>query len=152
MRHEIARDNHSKGEEPRAVLKIDIMKAYDSLSWDFLFNVMKMMNFPERYIGRTKNCVTTAQFSINLNGLLVDYFPSEKGLRQGDPIAPYLFILAMEMFSMLFDWNIKGFDYHPKCRDLKLNHIKFPVDLFFITATTSQSFEIIKDTIEEFGK
>ena len=59
----------------------------------------------------------------------------------------------MEMFSALYQWNIRtlGFDFHPKCQEIQLSHLVFADDLFLISAATTKSFEVIKKTMLEFG-
>lgn len=94
LMHDLVRGYHRQGGKPRAVIKVDIMKAYDSLNWDFLFNAMSILEFPQRFIDWVYNGVTTAHFSLNINGSLVDYFHGERGLRGGDPISPYLFLFS----------------------------------------------------------
>lgn len=58
----------------------------------------------------------------------------------------------MEAFAVFFDWKIEkhGYDYHPNCEGLKLNHIAFADDLFLISVATNKSFQVIEDTIREF--
>lgn len=152
--NDIVRGNHRQGRKPRAILQIDIMKAYGFLNWDFLFMTMSLLNFPKKFVEWVYNGVTAARFSLNMNGALVDYFHSERGLGQGDPISPYLFIIAMEVFSMLFDWKVEqsGFDIHPRCKNLKLHHLAFADDLFLVTAATEKSFQVINTAIREFGE
>ena len=58
--HELVRGCSRKGAKPRAILKIDIMKTYDTLSWEFLFHTMKLMQFLETFILRVKKCVAMA--------------------------------------------------------------------------------------------
>lgn len=88
-----------------------------------------------------------------MNGSLVDYFPSGRGLRQGDPISPYPFLIVVEVFTQLLDSEIveRGFDYHPKCSELNLNHILFAVDLFVIMEPSNRSLQILKETLVEFS-
>ncbi|GKC68147.1 reverse transcriptase domain-containing protein [Tanacetum coccineum] len=76
-------------------------------------------------------CVKTKKFSICVNGEAHGYFNGERGLRQGDPISPYLFTLVMEVFSLLLSKNIqkaKKFKFHYGCKDLKLSNICFADD------------------------
>ena len=66
-------------------MKIDIMKAYDNVRWEFLFDVLEAMGFPSIFIVWIKACVTSPSYSICINGELNGYFMGQKGLRQGDP-------------------------------------------------------------------
>lgn len=93
----------SGGNKPGCAIKVDLMKAYDTIGWDYLFEVLKPMKFPNRFITWIRNGVRTASFSLNLNGLVVGYFESERCTGQGDSISPYLFPLAMEVMSLLLE-------------------------------------------------
>ncbi|KAL3500951.1 hypothetical protein ACH5RR_035400 [Cinchona calisaya] len=88
-----------------------------------------------------------------MNGSLVDYFHNERGLRQGDPISPYLFLIAMEVFTKLLEAKVaqKGFDFHPKCEQLKLTQISFADGLFILSAANSRSFQLIREILDEFA-
>lgn len=132
--HEIVRGSNRKSGPLRAVLKVDTMKAFDTVEWNFLFETLKLTGFPEMFIHWIKLGVETAQFSINLNGSLVGYFRSGRDLRQGNPISPYLFLIAMEAFSKLLEWNIQQneYDYHPKCKQLGISHLTL-ANVLFIT-------------------
>lgn len=76
--HELVQEYHRSGIKRRAVIKIDLLKAYDILSSDFLFEAMVLIGFPRKYITWVQNCVKTAQFFIILNGSLVGYFHNER--------------------------------------------------------------------------
>lgn len=80
------------------------------------------------------------------------HFYSGRGLRQEDPISPYLFLVIMEVFSSLIKWNAetKGYDYHPKCNELEITNIAFTDDLFLVATDPGKSCSLMKETIDEF--
>ena len=73
-----------------------VEKAYDSVSWQFLFYMMRRMGFHERWISWIKGCLTSASIYILVNGSPTTEFKPKKGLRQGDPLASFLFDLVDE--------------------------------------------------------
>ena len=69
---------------------------------------LKKMGFGERWIKWIEWCFSTMRFSVLINGFSSDFFQSLRGLRQRDPLSPYLFVIAMEMFSCLLRRAISG--------------------------------------------
>jgi hypothetical protein len=129
------------------------MKADDSVNWEFLICCLHCFGFPKKFVSWIKECVTSPRFSVCINGSLVGYFEGKKGLRQGDPLSPYLFVLAMEVLSKILAATTGpslGFKYHPNCLKMKLTHICFADDLLIFSEASQYSIGVIKAALAEF--
>ena len=87
---------------------MDIEKVYDHISWDFLFQILEKVGFDRKWICWIKWCISTATFSVLFNGSPTGFFRSFRGLRQGDPLSPYLFVIGMETLSGLLKRDVEG--------------------------------------------
>ncbi|RVW12572.1 LINE-1 reverse transcriptase-like [Vitis vinifera] len=101
-------DSWQKRKEKGVICKLDIEKAYDSLNWQFLMKVLQKMGFGQKWLGWMWSCISTARFSVLVNGVPAGFFPSTKGLRQGDPLSPYLFVMGMEVLGILLRRAVEG--------------------------------------------
>ena len=102
MKQKRARDNRF------CALKLDIRKAYDRVEWSYLKAIMPKLGFHRLWVDRIMRLVSTVSFSILFNGDRQESFMPSRGIRQGDPISPYLFLLAAEGLSCLLNLRIQS--------------------------------------------
>jgi hypothetical protein len=127
----------------KCVLKVDLMKAYDSVSmrWDFVLAVLRTVGVPVVMVWWIEECITTPRFSICIN--------SE--LRQGYHLSPYLFVLVMEAFSRVMDNMTKRaqFRFHWSFHREKISHLCFADYLLILCEGEFKTFvAMVKECFE----
>nr|GFA77415.1 hypothetical protein [Tanacetum cinerariifolium] len=138
---------------PRCAFKVGIQKAYDTVDWDFLKLVLTCFGFYDRIVAWIMECVTTTSFSININGSLHGYFKGKRGLRQGDPLSPYLLTMVMEVLTLIIKRRVCEsdlFSYHSYCAKLDLVNLCFADDLFLFAYGDTNLARIIMEALNEF--
>jgi hypothetical protein len=94
-----------KGKTGACVVKLDMAKAYDRVEWCYLRNVMLKLGFNLNLVNLIMKCVETVRLSVRVNGHLFNTFSPTRGIRQGDPMSPYLFLLCAEGLSSLLKFS-----------------------------------------------
>ena len=127
---------------PGLICKLDLEKAYDHVNWKFLLYLLEMCGFGVKWRNWIHFCISSVRFSVLINGTPCGFFPSSRGLRQGDSFSPLLFVLVMEALSRLMDRAVargylEGFSVdNSNASGLKVSHMLFADDtLVFCGAT-----------------
>ncbi|GJR00332.1 RNA-directed DNA polymerase, eukaryota [Tanacetum coccineum] len=124
-----------KEKKKTLIFKVDFEKAYDSVCWDYLQDVMFKMGFGRKWCAWIRGCLESSVTSILVNGSPTDEFKIRRGLRQGDPLSPFLFILAMEGLHMLISRAIHSSQLHGLQignGDVTVSHLFYADDVIFL--------------------
>ncbi|CAL1355748.1 unnamed protein product [Linum trigynum] len=142
-----------KGKKGGIVMKIDLEKAYDRLRWDFLRDTLKEIGLPSSWISCIMYCVENNKMRLLWNGDLSQTITPTRGVRQGDPLSPYLFVLCMERLSHRIDRAIQEKQWKPlrlSPGGPTLSHLFFADDLVLFAESDASQIRIIKQCLDEF--
>lgn len=95
------------------IFKLDLEKAYDRVDWRFLEDTLKEFGFPPQTIALIMFCITSSSLSLIWNGTRLPSFRASSGLRQGDPLSPYLFVLCMERLAHMIQHEVGAGRWKP---------------------------------------
>lgn len=149
---ELIQSYNSANCQHSCTIKVDIRKAFDTVCWDFVIKLLQAQSFPPIFITWIRECMTSPRFSVSINGELAGFFAGKKGLRQGDSISPYLFIMIMEVLSKLFEKlaDEEGMRLHPLCANPRVTHLLFADDLLVFSDGSCHSIFGIKGVMRIF--
>ncbi|KAG7559442.1 Endonuclease/exonuclease/phosphatase superfamily [Arabidopsis thaliana x Arabidopsis arenosa] len=134
-------------------VKTDMSKAYDRIEWDFIKLVMERMGFHQKWVHWIMQCVSTVSYSILLNGSAQGSITPQRGIRQGDPLSPYLFILCSEVLSGLCskaqtDGSLPGI--RVALGSPRVNHLLFADDTMFFCRSDEQSCQVLLQILQRY--
>jgi hypothetical protein len=144
-----------KGKQGVMALKLDMSKAYDRVEWDFLEAIMRKIGFSEQWVQLVMKCVRTVTYAVLINGQPHGRILPSRGIRQGDPLSPYLFILCAEGLSHLLckaeqERHITGAAIARK--GPKINHLFFADDSVLFCKANAKEWEKIQALLELYEK
>ena len=126
------------------MFKIDFDKVYDSVDWNFLNFVMSKMGFHEKWISE---CLKSSTISVLVNGNPTKEFGMSRGLRQGDPLSPFLFLIVEEGFNMLMRRAVEVgqfIGYKFNMGEDRFTHLQYADDTLIIGEKKWSNIKIIK--------
>uniref|UniRef100_A0A803PTL7 Reverse transcriptase domain-containing protein n=1 Tax=Cannabis sativa TaxID=3483 RepID=A0A803PTL7_CANSA len=146
--NEIIHAIHSRksGKIGWAAIKLDMEKAFDRVEWSFITKFLYHVGVPPSFVSLISKCLSTITYQLSLNGTLSNVFSSTRGIWQGDPLAPYLFLIVAEgLFAAIRLYeNAALFSGLQICRGApSLSHLLFADDSMVISPVTSHSSEAI---------
>nr|XP_025636528.1 uncharacterized protein LOC112730680 [Arachis hypogaea] len=118
-----------------AIIKLDFQKAYDRVKWSFVDIVLHKMGFGLKWREWIKECVCSTSMSILINGSPSKPFKMERGLRQGDPLSPFLFVLVVDVLHRMIGEAVRNGRIAPLLvgrDDIELSHLQFADDTILL--------------------
>ena len=147
--------HHQNGKSGFMALKLDMSKAYDQVEWAYLEAIMRKMGFDWRWVKLIMECITTVSYSILINGEPSLIIHPSRGLRQGDPLSPYLFLICSEGLHSLLNqaaeakqiWGVSIYKKGP-C----LTHLFFANDSVIFCRASLVECRKIQELLECYEK
>ncbi|GJV23314.1 RNA-directed DNA polymerase, eukaryota [Tanacetum coccineum] len=143
-----------KRKKQSLIFKVDFEKAYDSVRWDFLDDVLRKFGFGDKWCKWIQCCLHSSRGSIIINGSPTDEFKFGKGLKQGDPLSPFLFILIMETLHLSFQRVVDAGMFHgiKLGGTLNLSHMFYADDAVFVGEWSDNNIATLVHVLDCFHK
>jgi hypothetical protein len=135
------------------IFKVGFEKAYDSVNWSFLVYVLRRFGFGEKWIKWIKACVCAGNLSVLVNGSPTREVNIARGLKQGDPLAPFLFLLVAEGLGLLITRAVSLGFFKPfviKNTEVSISHLQYADDTLFIGEACVENLWCVKAILRWF--
>nr|CAD1839573.1 unnamed protein product [Ananas comosus var. bracteatus] len=135
-----------------ALLKIDFERAFDHINWDFLIDLLRARGFAPTWISWIQEILKSANTSVILNGVPGNSFTCKRGLRQGDPLSPLLFILCVDvLFRMFQRATSSGLLQDPGIGEVRVQALQFADDLLIFLDGSPRAAAATKLILDDFA-
>ena len=144
---------YKKGRSGYMMVKIDFEKAYDRLRWKFIRETLMELRLPQLMVDVVMNCIESAKLNILWNGEPMEAFQPSRGIRQGDPLSPYLYVLCMERLSHLIDREVQLGSWKPVRASRNgppISNLAFADDLILFSEASVEQAEIMMNCLSTF--
>ncbi|XP_060202589.1 secreted RxLR effector protein 78-like [Lycium barbarum] len=152
LTQEIVSDIRLRTKYANVVMKLDMAKAYDRVSWIFLMKVLRKIGFLELVIDMIFRLISSNWYSVLVNGQQYGFFQSSRGVNLGDPLSPTLFILTAEVLSR----NLNALSLIPQFKGYgmpkwspKVNHLSYADDMIIVSSANVFSLHLIMEVLKK---
>ncbi|XP_019257651.1 PREDICTED: uncharacterized protein LOC109235858 [Nicotiana attenuata] len=154
LAQEIIQDIGKTNEKGNVALKLDMAKAYDRVSWSYLCVLMRNLGFSETWIDNIFRHISSNWYSLIVNGTRQAFFKSERGLRQGDPISPSLFVICAEFLSRINHIaSLNAFKaFHMNKKGPIINHLAFADDIILFSSGCRKSLGLLMEALTDYER
>lgn len=143
-----------QGKKGYMILKLDLEKAYDRMEWGFVMETLSCLGFPSDLQSLISHCISTASLHVNWNGSMTNMLNFSRGLRQGDPISPYLFVLCLERLGHMISDAVSSGAWLPfkfgRGNGPTFSHMCFADDLILVAEASPSQVDCIKEVLHSF--
>lgn len=134
-------------------IKLDLQKAYDRVNWKFIQAILLHFSFNDTFTNWIIACISSVSFEVLVNGGKTAIFKPSRGLRQSDPLSPYLFILGQEVLSRLLNYelrlkNIGGI--RTSIPGPTITHVMYADDVVLLTKATRRDASNLVRVLEKY--
>lgn len=154
LNHEIMHHlNLKKGNVAYMALKIDMAKAYDRVEWNVLLQLLQLHGFSPHFCALIRECISTTSFSVLLNGAPFGLFNASRGIRQGDPLSPSLFIVLFDLLSRILSKAETEGQLHGikvSATGPSISHLMYADDLVIYGQATRAEASAIRSCFADF--
>ncbi|KAL9672560.1 hypothetical protein QQ045_028811 [Rhodiola kirilowii] len=146
--HSIRRDKRRA-----LIVKLDFSKAYDSVSWEYLDQIQQRMGFGVKWRQWIHECISTPKLAVLINGSPTKEFSMERGLRQGDPLSPFLFLIAAEGLSRMLSKAkelgiLRGVEWVKEGE--RMNHLQYADDTIIFCDAEMEEIKTLRRILKSF--